>query len=51
MFKLIHWDGALTDLRVAGLLLLSLATVILIARVVAMRGEEADKLARLPLDD
>jgi hypothetical protein len=51
MFKRIPWDAVLSDLRVAGLLLLTIGAVILIARMVSMRREEADKLAAMPLED
>lgn len=51
MFKLINWDTTLTDLRIGGLLLLSIATLILIARVATMRRDEVEKLGNMPLDD
>lgn len=51
MFKLVNWDTVLSDLRIGGLLLLSIATVVLVARVATMRRDEVDKLGNMPLDD
>ena len=51
MFKRIPWDDVLADLRIAGLILLAAGAVILVARMIAMRRDESDKLSRMPLDD
>lgn len=51
MFKRIPWDTVLADLRVAGMVLLTVAFLILLVRMISMRRDEADKFAKMPLDD
>jgi hypothetical protein len=51
MFRRIHWEDLLRDLQTAGLLLLGIAIVLLIARVFTTPKDEVRRLSELPLND
>lgn len=51
MFRRLHWDELMRDAQMLGLLLLGLATVLLIARLLATPKEEIRRISELPLND
>jgi hypothetical protein len=51
MFRRIHWEESLQDLQTAGLFLLAVAIVLLLARVLLTPDEETRRMADLPLSD
>ncbi len=51
MFRRIIWEDLLRDLQTAGLFLLGVAIVLLLARVLTTPKEETRRLAELPLND
>lgn len=51
MFRRIHWDVLLRDLQTAGLFLLGVAIVLVVARVLTTPKDEVRRLAELPLND
>ena len=51
MFRRIVWEELLRDLQTAGLLLLGIALVILVARVLTTPEDEVKRLAELPHHD
>jgi hypothetical protein len=51
MFRRIVWEDLLQNLQVAGLFLLAVATVLLLARLLTTPQEETRRLAELPLSD
>jgi hypothetical protein len=51
MFRRIVWEELLRDLQTAGLLLLGIAMVILVARVLTTPKDEVKRLSELPLND
>lgn len=51
MFRRIPWDEVLTDVRIAGMLLLAVGAAFLVARLLRMRRDETDRLAAMPLDN
>jgi hypothetical protein len=51
MFRRIIWEDSLQDLQTAGLFLLAVALVFLVARVFLAPAEETRRMAELPLSD
>jgi hypothetical protein len=51
MFRRIVWEELLRDLQAAGLLLLGIAMVVLVARVLTTPKDEVKRLSELPLND
>jgi hypothetical protein len=51
MFCRIIWEDLLRDLQTAGLFLLGIALVLLLARVLTTPKDEVRRLAELPLND
>ena len=51
MFRRIVWEDLLRDLQTAGLLLLGVAMVVLVARVLTTPKDEVKRLSELPLND
>jgi hypothetical protein len=51
MFRRIIWEDLLRDLQTAGLLLLGIAIVLLLARVLTTPKDEVRRLSELPLND
>jgi len=51
MFRRIIWEEFLRDLQAAGLFLLGVAVVLLVARVLTTPKDEVRRLSELPLND
>ncbi|MEI7651363.1 MAG: hypothetical protein WCJ96_05080 [Verrucomicrobiota bacterium] len=51
MFRRIIWEDVLRDLQTAGLFLLGVAIILLLARVLTTPKEEVRRLSELPLND
>ena len=51
MFRRIPWEDTLQDLQTAGLFLLAVALVFLVARVWLTPAAETQRMAELPLSD
>lgn len=51
MFRRIVWEELLRDAQTAGLFLLGLAMVLLLARVLTTPKDEVKRLSEMPLND
>lgn len=51
MFRRIPWEDALQDFQTAGLFLLAVALLLLVARVLRTPAVETQRMAELPLSD
>lgn len=50
MFRRIPWDEMISDIRIAGLFLLGVGSILLVARLLRMKRDEIDRRASMPLD-